>query len=134
MFRDVYNVTITDQWPAEGFELDVEFPIVIDGDIVNISKHNNNIIIILFTNVINTVHNSEFVVATNVISGGINTLQLYQMNYYYLLNNKLRSTLSNSYEEENTKSLELHVILKWNIVYHLIYNKNKVLVLNKLEE
>lgn len=30
MFRDVYNVTITDQWPAEGFELDVEFPIVID--------------------------------------------------------------------------------------------------------
>ena len=30
MFRDVYNVTITDQWPSEGFELDVEFPIVID--------------------------------------------------------------------------------------------------------
>ena len=28
--RDVYNVTITDQWPAEGFEIDVEFPIVID--------------------------------------------------------------------------------------------------------
>ena len=30
IFRDVYNVTITDQWPEEGFELDVEFPIVID--------------------------------------------------------------------------------------------------------
>ena len=28
--RDVYNVTITDQWPAEGFDIDVEFPIVID--------------------------------------------------------------------------------------------------------
>ena len=28
--RDVYNVTITDQWPTEGFEIDVEFPIVID--------------------------------------------------------------------------------------------------------
>ena len=28
--RDVYNVTINDQWPSEGFDLDVEFPIVID--------------------------------------------------------------------------------------------------------
>ena len=25
-----YNVTISDQWPAEGFEIDVEFPIVIE--------------------------------------------------------------------------------------------------------
>ena len=30
MVRDVFNVTITDQWPAEGFDIDVEFPIVID--------------------------------------------------------------------------------------------------------
>ena len=28
--RDVYNVTITDQWPEEGFDIDVEFPIVIE--------------------------------------------------------------------------------------------------------
>lgn len=27
--RDVYNVTINDQWPQEGFDLDVEYPIVI---------------------------------------------------------------------------------------------------------
>ena len=29
-FRDVYNVTISDQWPTEGFDIDLEFPIVID--------------------------------------------------------------------------------------------------------
>ena len=28
--RDVYNVTITDQWPEEGFDIDVEFPIEIE--------------------------------------------------------------------------------------------------------
>ena len=28
--RTAYNVTISDQWPAEGFEIDVEFPIVIE--------------------------------------------------------------------------------------------------------
>ena len=28
--RDVYNVTISDQWPAEGFDLDIEYPIVIE--------------------------------------------------------------------------------------------------------
>lgn len=28
--RMAYNVTISDQWPAEGFEIDVEFPIVIE--------------------------------------------------------------------------------------------------------
>lgn len=28
--RDVYNVTITDQWPQEGFDIDVEFPIEIE--------------------------------------------------------------------------------------------------------
>ncbi|OAO15395.1 hypothetical protein AV274_2882 [Blastocystis sp. ATCC 50177/Nand II] len=27
--EDVYNVTINDQWPQEGFDLDVEYPIVI---------------------------------------------------------------------------------------------------------
>lgn len=26
----MYNVTINDQWPAEGFDIDVEFPIVIE--------------------------------------------------------------------------------------------------------
>ncbi|KAK8804165.1 hypothetical protein WA171_000257 [Blastocystis sp. BT1] len=26
----VYNVTISDQWPAEGFDIDVEFPIIIE--------------------------------------------------------------------------------------------------------
>ena len=30
MNRDGFNLTITDQWPAEGFDIDVEFPIVID--------------------------------------------------------------------------------------------------------
>ena len=28
--RYVYNVTITDQWPQEGFDIDVEFPIEIE--------------------------------------------------------------------------------------------------------
>ena len=28
--RTVYNVTISDQWPAEGFDIDVEFPIIIE--------------------------------------------------------------------------------------------------------
>ena len=28
--RDVYNVTISDQWPAEGFDLDIEYPIVVE--------------------------------------------------------------------------------------------------------
>ena len=30
MCRTVYNVTISDQWPAEGFDIDVEFPIIIE--------------------------------------------------------------------------------------------------------
>ena len=30
MCRDVYNVTISDQWPAEGFDLDIEYPIVVE--------------------------------------------------------------------------------------------------------
>jgi hypothetical protein len=30
MNRDVYNVTISDQWPAQGFDIDVEFPIVVE--------------------------------------------------------------------------------------------------------
>ena len=28
--RDVYNVTISDQWPGEGFGIDVEFPIIVE--------------------------------------------------------------------------------------------------------
>ena len=61
-------------------EFDIKFetffgPLVSNGNIVNISKdklqHENK----LFTNVINTVHHGELVVATNVIGGGIDTLQ-----------------------------------------------------------
>ena len=28
--EDVYNVTISDQWPGEGFDIDVEFPIIVE--------------------------------------------------------------------------------------------------------
>ena len=28
--RDVYNITINDQWPQEGFDVDVEYPIIVE--------------------------------------------------------------------------------------------------------
>ena len=70
--------------------------------------------ILLFTNVVNTVHNGELVVATNVVGGSINArfhYNLWNRDGNYLFNNELRGALSNSDEESNTESFELHMII-----------------------
>ena len=50
-------------------------PLVGNGDIVDVSKDESDTTNRLFTNVVNTVHHGELVVATNVIGGGIDALQ-----------------------------------------------------------
>ena len=110
-------------------EFDVDFksfgrPLIGDGYIINISTKSVSFVkILLFTNVVNTVHNGEFVVAANVVGGSINTL-FHQNSWYwsgnYLFNNKLRGALSNSNEENNTKSFELEMIFAIGIEYHFL--------------